>query len=254
MRNIADKVMVLKLNKGWRPVGQATVGKSLFDLVAGVVHAMDIEYDLDDNGAPIIGKALNMRPVKWEEWVTLPVRPYDMSIRSTKMEIRIPTIVIAKNYNKMPKKKFKKTPSNGDVRFRDGNRCQYTGRILADDEGSVDHIVPLSRGGTNTWENVAWAAKEINAQKGNKLNSECGLKVLKKPEKPADVEVWRLIRRAMHPDWKIFLMESPVVERLFLDAHQHRMLHYEAAGKIYRIDFSARNAEEMADAVAGRRN
>ena len=61
----------------------------------------------------------------------------------------------------------------------------------------------------------------------------------------------RLIR---HTDWKLFLMESPVVERLFLEAHQHRLLHYEAAGKIYRIDFSARNAEEMADAVAGRRN
>ena len=61
-------------------------------------------------------------------------------------------------------------------------------------------------------------------------------------------------RLILHPDWKLFLMESPVVERLFLEAHQHRLLHYEAAGKIYRIDFSARNAEEMADAVAGRRN
>ena len=61
----------------------------------------------------------------------------------------------------------------------------------------------------------------------------------------------RLIR---HSDWKLFLMESPVVERLFLDAHQHRLLRYDAAGKIYRIDFSVRNAEEMADAVAGRRN
>ena len=57
-----------------------------------------------------------------------------------------------------------------------------------------------------------------------------------------------------HPDWKLFLMESPVVERLFLDAHQHRLLQYEAAGNIYRIDFSARNTEEMADVIAGRRD
>jgi hypothetical protein len=61
----------------------------------------------------------------------------------------------------------------------------------------------------------------------------------------------RLIR---HQDWKLFLMESPVVERLFLDAHQHRLLRYEAAGKIHRIDFSARNTEEMADVIAGRRD
>ncbi len=61
----------------------------------------------------------------------------------------------------------------------------------------------------------------------------------------------RLIR---HQDWKLFLMASPVVERLFLDAHQHRLLRYEAAGRIYRIDFSARNTEEMADVIAGRRD
>jgi len=61
----------------------------------------------------------------------------------------------------------------------------------------------------------------------------------------------RLIR---HQDWKLFLMEPPVVEGLFLGAHQHRLLRYEAAGKIYRIDFPARNREEIADAIAGRRD
>jgi len=59
----------------------------------------------------------------------------------------------------------------------------------------------------------------------------------------------RLIK---HPDWKLFLMGPPIVERLFLDAHQNRFLHYEAAGKIYRIEFFAQNLEEMANAIAGR--
>ena len=57
-----------------------------------------------------------------------------------------------------------------------------------------------------------------------------------------------------HRDWKLFLMEPPLVERLFLNAHQNRLLHYEAAGKIYRIEFLAENLEEMADVIAGRRN
>jgi len=59
----------------------------------------------------------------------------------------------------------------------------------------------------------------------------------------------RLIK---HPDWKLFLMGPPVVERLFLEAHQNRLLHYEAAGKIHRIEFFAQNLEEMANALAGR--
>lgn len=56
----------------------------------------------------------------------------------------------------------------------------------------------------------------------------------------------------IHPDWELFLLQSPVVERHFLDAHQSKLLRYEAAGKIHRIDFYAHNLEEMADVVAGR--
>ena len=56
----------------------------------------------------------------------------------------------------------------------------------------------------------------------------------------------------MHSDWGLFLLQSPVVERLFLEAHQSRLLRYEAAGKIHRIEFYAHTLEEMADVVAGR--
>ena len=57
-----------------------------------------------------------------------------------------------------------------------------------------------------------------------------------------------------HNDWKLFLMDTPVVERLFLDAHQSNLLRYEAAGRIHRLDFFANTLEEMADVIAGRRN
>jgi hypothetical protein len=61
-------------------------------------------------------------------------------------------------------------------------------------------------------------------------------------------------RLIMHPDWKLFLMEPSVVENLFLEAHQNRFLHYDAAGKIHRIEFFAHSMEGMADVVAGRRD
>ena len=57
-------------------------------------------------------------------------------------------------------------------------------------------------------------------------------------------------RLVTHPDWRLFLMQPFVVERLFLDAHQNRLLHYEAAGKIYRIEFPAKKVEEMADVIS----
>jgi hypothetical protein len=55
-----------------------------------------------------------------------------------------------------------------------------------------------------------------------------------------------------HVDWKLFLFSPPVVERMFLEAHQNGFLRYEAAGNLYRIEFKAKNNKEMADVVAKR--
>ncbi len=56
----------------------------------------------------------------------------------------------------------------------------------------------------------------------------------------------------LHTDWKLFLMEPFVVERLLLEAHQRGLLSYHAAGKIHRIEFKPHTLEEMADVIAGR--
>lgn len=53
-----------------------------------------------------------------------------------------------------------------------------------------------------------------------------------------------------HSDWKLFLLNSTLVERLFLDAHQHGLLSYHAAGAIIRIEFPYKNSEELIDAIS----
>jgi len=62
------------------------------------------------------------------------------------------------------------------IRERDGNRCHYTGRMLRPEEGSLDHVVPRSRGGKDVWENLVWSAKEVNQKKADRLPHEAGLK------------------------------------------------------------------------------
>lgn len=57
-----------------------------------------------------------------------------------------------------------------------------------------------------------------------------------------------------HSDWRLFLMSPPLVERLFLEAHQRGFLCYDAAGNLYRIEFHASTAEEMADVITRRTN
>ena len=78
------------------------------------------------------------------------------------------------NYARVPKKRPKL--SARAIRERDGNRCQYTGRLLHPDEGNLDHIVPRSRGGADTWENLVWSAKDVNQRKADRLPHEAGLR------------------------------------------------------------------------------
>ena len=143
----------------------------------------------------------HIRPVTWEEWITLPIREQDEAVRTVRGQIRVPTVIVAVNYAKVPKKRPKLCART--IRERDGNRCQYTGRVLRPDEGSLDHVVPRSRGGKDAWENLVWSAKEVNQKKADRLPHEVGLKLLSVPRAPKERPVSAMIRNAHEiPEWK----------------------------------------------------
>jgi len=94
------------------------------------------------------------------------------------------------------------------IRERDGNRCQYTGKVLKPEEGSLDHVVPRSRGGKDAWENLVWSSKDVNAKKGNRLPHEAGLKLLSLPRAPKELPASALIRNTHDiADWEPFVKE-----------------------------------------------
>lgn len=143
---------VLKLNKVWLAVGYSSVGRAIVDLAAGLsARALDFEYEKDENdnyildefGAPA-GDPLAITPVDWETWLTLPVRSWEDGVRyaNGNKVMRVPTVLVAKNFAKMPCKIFKGKPSNDAIRIRDGNIDQYTGKHLRNEEVSIDHVTP----------------------------------------------------------------------------------------------------------------
>lgn len=207
MSNIANKLICLKLNKAWQPVGYSTVGKALVDLAAGVsARALDLEYEVDENGEPI-GDPISMTPVDWDTWLTLPCRPYDLVIHTSKMAVRVPTVLIARNFNKMPVKKFKGKPSKDAIWIRDEGIDQYTGKPLRREDATIDHVLPQSKGGRDSWENLVTTHRDINSEKGNKLNSEAGLKLIRPAKAPSPVPISLLIREVRHRDWRPFLVK-----------------------------------------------
>lgn len=163
MSDILNKHFVLKLNKGWKAIGTPTV----YDTIVAMCReptakngfsrpyfALDIDYP-----------NVNWPPVEWKDWIELPVRPQDNYIQAAKKKIRVPTVIIANNYQKVPIKQVKF--SKRAVRERDGNRCQYTGQYVTDETGDLDHYIPLDLGGDTTFENTTTALKVVNRLKSN---------------------------------------------------------------------------------------
>jgi len=192
MKSILNKAMVLVLNRNWQAINVRTPKDAFCQMATDVATALDMEGDE------------YIRPVRWEEWLELPVRENDLSVRTSTREIRVPTVIVALNYAQVPMKRPKLSARS--LRERDGNRCQYTGRELRPDEGSIDHVLPRSRGGEDSWENCVWACKQVNGKKANRLPQEAGLQLLKEPKAPKPMPVSMTIRNPHGiADWEIFL-------------------------------------------------
>ena len=214
MNTVANKLICLNLNANWQPVGYKTVKDAIIDLCGSESHgkpstlALDIDYELDEDGNPNYNEAKTMNPVTWEEWMTLPIRSWDLSINSPSMTVRVPTVIIATNYKEMPIKTFTRKPSKDGIWNRDQGVCQYTGKKLSKDQSTIDHIIPRSKGGQDLWTNMVLCDKTINLKKGNKLNSEIGLKLKKEPVQPSPTPMYALIKESKHPTWSHFLIDS----------------------------------------------
>jgi len=192
MSDILNKAVVLVLNRNWQGINLRTPQEAFCMMATYVATGLEIEGEN------------HIRPVTWDEWITLPVREQDEAVRTVRGAIRVPTVIVAVNFAKVPKKRPKLCARS--IRERDRNRCQYTGRVLHPEEGSLDHVVPRSRGGKDAWENLVWAAEEVNQRKADRLPHEAGLKLLSVPRAPKEMPVTALIRNSQGiADWGLFV-------------------------------------------------
>ena len=194
MSDILHQPTVLVLNRHWQAIHVRTPADAFCQMATNAATALEIESQS------------HIRPVPWAEWITLPIREQDEAVHTVRGPIRVPTVIVAVNFARVPKKRPKLCARS--IRERDGNRCQYTGRLLHPDEGNLDHVVPRSRGGADSWENLVWSAKEVNQRKADRLPHEAGLRLMAVPRAPQELPVTALIRNAHGiPEWRLFLHE-----------------------------------------------
>lgn len=117
----------------------------------------------------------------------------------------LPTVIRLKHYVRVPYKDIPLTRRN--LLQRDNHSCQYCGYI---GEGlTLDHVVPRSRGGEDSWENMVTACVRCNVKKGNRTPKESNMPLRNPPRKPHSslyFEVSRQIRTGGHQEWRKYVI------------------------------------------------
>jgi 5-methylcytosine-specific restriction endonuclease McrA len=106
-----------------------------------------------------------------------------LKLHTVRSEYRLPSVVRLSNYKRVPYKRIMLTRKN--VILRDGHRCQYCGSTKG--PMTVDHIIPKTRRGADTWENMVCACVGCNNRKGDRTAEQAGMALLKKPGHPSHI-------------------------------------------------------------------
>ena len=89
------------------------------------------------------------------------------------------------------------------------NRCEYCSATLTVRTATLDHVVPLSRGGRTTWQNVITACAHCNLAKGNRLPEEAGMYPSQRPFRPNSFHLQEIGRgfppNYLHEGWRDYL-------------------------------------------------
>ena len=125
-------------------------------------------------------------------------------VRTVNSEIRVPRVIRLFGYDKLPKQTVKFNRRN--IFARDHNLCQYCGKKYPTAELSLDHVVPRSQGGLNTWENIVCACVSCNVRKGGRTPKQAHMTLIRKPEKPKRSPLLNLkLTQKKYRSWQSFI-------------------------------------------------
>lgn len=199
----------LVLNAGWFAIGTCTVAKAIGDIYIGSKKPIKIEY-LKNGDSYDFDKPTEIIPLDWNSWEQLSPREFDEgSIKTPKMELRIPTVIITPNYKQNKKRTYK---LNNNSLYEHYKGIDYwTGEVISRNQSSKDHVKARSKNGDNSWHNIALTSKKINYLKGNMEPEEFMKKYGYKPHykltEPKPVDAQSLIK-VLERDWALFLLKE----------------------------------------------
>ena len=192
---------VLVLNKAFVPINVITVKKALKKLNNRRVEIISVAgkhlsfYNLE-SWADMSNLKNEIQEVDGtEDWIG--------AFGST---LEVPRIVRALNYAQVHRRKV--ILSRRNVFLRDNNTCQYCGKRFKTSDLELEHVNPRGQSGIDSWENLVCACVSCNNQKGCRTPAQAGMKLIRKPVKPAFIPDFRLkIGSPKYISWRTFLSE-----------------------------------------------
>lgn len=142
---------------------------------------------------------------EFEDWVELSQDGLGGTyIHTPNIRIRVPEVVQLVYFNGFVRHEVRFSRHN--IFERDGATCQYCGCQLPKSQLTIDHVLPQSRNGGESWENLVIACVTCNVKKGNRTPEEAGMPLLRRPFKPAWMpHLGGRISRNQRESWQRFL-------------------------------------------------
>lgn len=100
-------------------------------------------------------------------------------LKTSHLDIPVPDVIRLVRYRRVPR--ATRSVTRRGIMTRDQNTCQYCGLQFPVGDLTLDHVIPRSKGGDSTWENLVAACKPCNNHKADRTPEEAGLKLVAKP-------------------------------------------------------------------------
>lgn len=181
---------VLVLNKVFQPVRITTARRALKLLYSGSARALNAAGELFD----------------FSGWQQLPVREgLDAPVGVVNGALRVPRIVHLRRYARVRRAPVRLSRRN--VMLRDDHRCQYCDTRAPAVRLNIDHVIPRSRGGEDSWTNLVTACEACNRRKGHRTPREAEMPLLRLPRSPRWTVAAQLLAGVIEPcdEWEPFL-------------------------------------------------
>jgi 5-methylcytosine-specific restriction endonuclease McrA len=127
-------------------------------------------------------------------------------LHAARVNVAMPSVIRLLEYRRIPHQT--RALSRKNILLRDRNCCQYCSVVLTAGELTLDHVIPRSRGGLSTWENLVACCHNCNRKKGNQLLHELTDMKLQREPRPFSLHTSRHIMRMIgsaDPSWRRYL-------------------------------------------------